>query len=328
MRKSFCRLSFFLLTALLLCGCGAGEKEETGDKTGDKARNEAGEKAGKTQRLEKEDVLNDISAALCSDVAVSAERFFMERSNTFLEINGLTLGNPEGFSPEGFSFKFGDIIADIDADSVSQDKIRIKHLRLKDIDVVYERGWTGSNLEEIMSRLKAAEREEGLSRLETAEREKKEKKTGKKVKRFQVDMIEIENVGVSVKIKGLPGNAPIHVSTDPLEDLGADGEGVTATDLAYVILGEIIRKALALDAISDAPSAAGEAISGASASANDALNDAAASVNEALNDGVARVSDALNDAAASANDAVRNALDGLNPGIKTEGETPARSPEN
>ena len=251
MRKCFCCLLFFLLTALLLCGCGAGENQEPTDESTD----ESTEKPADKQARVKDAVLNGISAVLGSDVAVAAERFHVEPSNTRVEIGGLTIGNPEGYSGDGYSFKFRDVIAEIDPDSVSNDKIRIKQLILKNIDVVCEIGCISSNLDEILSRLEKGEQEEKDSREKT----------------FQIDRLEFENVGVSMKMKGVPGTAPIHISIDLIENLGTDKDGITATDMAYDILGAIIRKTLALDATIDALNdAVGEAITGASADAVDA----------------------------------------------------------
>ena len=271
-------------------------------------------------------VVNGVPMVLGDDVTASVHRLHIEPFNGRLEIDDLIIGNPEGYSKDGYAFKLGDVIADADLGSVTKDKIHIEHLRLKDIDVVYERGLTSSNLDEILGRLEQKEKEEKAQ-------EKEEKKESKE-KTFQFDKIEIENVGVTLKIKGMPGKAPIAVSMDPLENLGAGEEGITALDLTYEILGAIIKKAVALDAVSDALSSVGDAAtalgSAAAVAANEAANQAveagknaaADAANAATSAANAAVNDAANAAAGAANEAVNaasGAIRGLFGGNRNDG---------
>ena len=271
-------------------------------------------------------VVNGVPMVLGNDITASVHRLHIEPLNGRMEIDDLIIGNPEGYSKDGYAFKLGDVIADADLGSVTKDKIHIEHLRLKDIDVVYERGLTSSNLDEILGRLEQKEKEEKAQ-------EKEEKKESKE-KTFQFDKIEIENVGVTLKIKGMPGKAPIAVSMEPLENLGADEEGITALDLAYEILGAIIKKAVALDAVSDALSSVGDAAtalgSAAAVAANEAANQAveagknaaADAANAATSAANAAVNDAANAAAGAANEAVNaasGAIRGLFGGNRNDG---------
>jgi len=240
-------------------------------------------------------VVKGVPMVLGDDITASVTRLHIEPLNGRMEIGDLIIGNPKGYSEDGYAFKLGDVIADADLGSVTKDKIHVEHLRLKDIDVVYERGLTSSNLDEILGRLEKKEKEE--------KEQKPEEKQESKEKTFQFDKIEIENVGVTLKIKGLPAKAPIAVSMDPLENLGAEGEGITALDLAYEILGAIIKKAIALDAVSDALSSVGDAAT--------ALGSAAAvAANEAANQAVEAGKNAVGDAANAVNDAASNAVNG------------------
>jgi len=251
-------------------------------------------------------VVNGVPMVLGDDITASVDHLHIELFNGRMEVGNLIIGNPKGYSQDGYAFKLGDVIADADLNSVTKDKIHVEHLRLKDIDVVYERGLTSSNLDEILSRLETKEKEE-------KEEEKKEEKKESKEKTFQFDKIEIENVGVTLKIKGLPGKAPIAVSIDPLENLGADEEGITALDLTYEILGAIIRKAVALDAVSDALSSVGDAAtalgSATAEAASEAVNSAVDAGKTAVNDAANAATGAVNDAANAATGAVNGATD-------------------
>ena len=260
-------------------------------------------------------VVNGVPMILGDDITASVNRLHIEPFNGRVEVEDLIIGNPKGYSEDGYAFKLGEVIADADLGTVTEDKIRVEHLRLKDINVVYERGLTSSNLDEILGRLEKKEKEEKEA--------EKEEKTETKEKRLQFDKIEIENVGVTLKIKGLPVKAPIAVSMDPLENLGVEGEGLTPLDLTYEILGAIIKKAIALDAVSDALSSVGDAAtalgSATAAVATDAANAAVEASKNAVNDAAnaatnaaaGAVNDATNAAAGAVNDAANAATGAL-----------------
>lgn len=264
-------------------------------------------------------VVNGVPMVLGDDITASVARLHIEPFNGRVEVDNLVIGNPKGYSEDGYAFKLGEVIADADLGTVTKDKIRVEHLRLKDINVIYERGLTTSNLEEILGRLEKKEKEEKAE-------EQKEEKTESKETRLQFDKIEIENVGVTLKIKGLPGKAPIAVSMDPLENLGAEGEGITPLDLTYEILGAIIKKAIALDAVSDALSSVGDAANALGAATAEAANEAANAAVEAGKNAVNDAASAATNAAAGAvNDAANaasGALRGLFGGKKDDAAQP------
>ena len=251
-------------------------------------------------------VVKGVPLVLGDDITASVNRLHIEPLNVRMEVGDLIIGNPKGYSEDGHAFKLGEVIADIDGNTITKDKIRVEHLRLKDIEVVYERGLLSSNLDEILSRLEKKEKEE-------KEEKPKEEKKESKEKTFQFDKIEIENVGVSLKIKGLPGKAPIAVSMDPLENLGAEGDGITALDLAYNILGAIIKKAIALDAVSDALSSAGDAATALGNATAAAASETANAAVEAGKNAAANAANAATDAATNvANSATNAANDAAN----------------
>ena len=248
-------------------------------------------------------VVNGVPMVLGDDITASVTRRHIEPFNGRIEIDNMIIGNPDGYSKDGYAFKLGDVIADADLGSVTKDKIHIEHLRLKDINVVYERGLTSSNLDEILGRLEKKEKEE---------KEEKEEQKESKEKTFQFDRIEIENVGVTLKIKGLPGKAPIAVSMDPLENLGAEGEGITALDLTYEILGAIIKKAIALDAVSDALSSVGDAATALGSATAEAASETANAAVEASKNAASNAANAAANAASNAANAATNATNAAN----------------
>ena len=235
-------------------------------------------------------------APLVLGTNVSVERIHIEPLNGRVEITNLIVDNPgESYSSE-YAIKLGDIIADIDLNTVTKDKIRIEEMFLKDVDVVYETNVINSNLQEILDNVK---------KLDTAEKsEKKEDKTDKesKEKTLQVDLIELSSVGVTVQAKGAAAGLPIKVTIDPMTNLGTDEEGITPVGLTLRILGAIVTTAI---------KTAGGSVGDAAAAISDAATDAVAGATSAA-------VDAGKEAVGGAVDAASGALKGLFGGKKDD----------
>jgi len=239
---------------------------------------------------------------------VSVQRIHIEPFNGRVEIKNLIIDNPEGSYSSEYAIKLGDIIADVDLATVTKHKIRIEEMFMKDVNVVYETNVINSNLQEILDNVK---------KLDTAEKKEKaeEEKEGKedKQKTFQVDVIELSRVGVTVQAKGAAAGLPISVSMDPLTNLGTDEEGITAVGLTLRILGAIVTTAIktAGGSVTDAAAAIGEATSDAVAGAASAATEAVSGVTDAA-------AGAVNDAVSGAANAATGALKGLFGGNKKD----------
>ncbi len=226
-------------------------------------------------------------APLVLGTNVSVERIHIEPFNARVEITNLIVDNPQGTYSSEYAIKLGDIIADIDINTLLKDKIRIEEMFLKDVDIVYETNVINSNLQEILDNVK---------KLDTAEKKEKqeEEKSGEedKEKTLQVDLIELSSVGVTVQAKGAATGLPIKVTIDPMTNLGTDEEGITPVGLTLRILGAIVTTAIktAGGSVGDAAAAIGDATSAAVAGATSAAVDAA---NNAVNDATNAAADAI-----------------------------------
>ena len=254
-------------------------------------------------------------APLVLGTNVSVQRIHIEPFNGRVEIKNLIIDNPEGSYSSEYAIKLGDIIADIDLATVTKHKIRIEEMFMKDVNVVYETNVINSNLQEILDNVK---------KLDTAEKKEKaeEEKEGKEdeQKTFQVDVIELSRVGVTVQAKGAAAGLPIAVSMDPLTNLGADEDGITAVGLTLRILGAIVTTSLKTAGVSigDAAAvigdAASDAVAGAASAATNAVNDATSAAAGAVNDAVSGATNAaagaMNDAANAASGAIRGLFGG------------------
>ena len=209
----------------------------------------------------------------------SVERLHIEPFNGRVEITNLIVDNPQGTYSSPYAIKLGDIIADVDLSTITNHKIRIEEMFLKEVDVVYETNVINSNLQEILDNVK---------KLDTAEKKEHQEEEAKgeedKEKTLQVDVIELSNVGVTVQAKGAATGLPIKVTIDPLTNLGTDEEGITPVGLTLRILGAIVTTAIktAGGSVGDAASAISDATSAAVAGATSAAVDASKSaVNDA-----------------------------------------------
>ena len=226
-------------------------------------------------------------APLVLGTNVSVERLHIEPFKGRVEITNLIVDNPGESYSSPYAIKLGDIIADVDLSTVTKDKIRIEEMFLKEVDVVYETNVLNSNLQEILN---------NVQKLDTAEKKEKEeeKKEGEeeKEKTLQVDIIELSNVGVTVRAKGSAAGLPIKVTIDPMGPLGEGEEGITPVGLTLRILGAIVTTAIktAGGSVGDAASAISDATSAAVAGATSAAVDAA---NTAVNDAANAATDAI-----------------------------------
>ena len=252
-------------------------------------------------------------APLVLGTNVSVERIHIEPFKLRVEISDLIIDNPSESYSSDYAIKLGDVVADVDLSTVTKDKIRIKEMTLRDVDVVYETYVISSNLQDILDNVK---------KLDTAEKKEKaeEKKEGgkeEKEKTLQVDLIELDNVGVTVQAKGAAAGLPIKVSIDPMRNLGTDEEGITPVGLTLRILGAIVTTAIksaggtVTDAAAEIGNAAADAAAGAASAAVDASKNA---VNDAANAAAGAVNDAAN--------AATGALKGLFGGKKNDAEQP------
>ena len=217
-------------------------------------------------------------APLVLGTNVSVERIHIEPFNARVEITNLIVDNPQGTYSSEYAIKLGDIVADIDINTVLKHKIRIEEMFLKDVNIIYETNVINSNLQEILDNVK---------KLDTAEKKEQQEEEAQgeedKEKTLQVDLIELSSVGVTVQAKGAAAGLPIKVTIDPMTNLGTDEEGLTPVGLTLRILGAIVTTAIktAGGSVGDAAAAVGDATSAAVVGATAAAVDAA---NNAVND--------------------------------------------
>jgi hypothetical protein len=245
-------------------------------------------------------------APLVLGTNVSVQRIHIEPFNGRVEITNLIIDNPkESYSSE-YAIKLGDIVTDINLATVTKKKIHIEEMRMKEVNVNYETNVITSNLQDILDNVKKLDSSEKSEKAEKPEE-------GAEAKTLQVDVIELDNVGVSVIAKGAKSGLPIHVTIDPMGPLGEDEEGITPVGLTMRILGAIVTTAIkaAGGSVTDAAATVGNAAADAAVGVASSAVDTATNVaNDAVNTVTNSANDAINSAANSAADAIRGLFGG------------------
>jgi len=156
-------------------------------------------------------------------------------------LRGLTVGNPEGFkSPE--ALKLGTLSLSLKPGSLLSDKIIVRSLHLESPEVTYETDFKTSNLKKIQQNL---DQSTGGGKPPPpaptpSSKVKEEKAAGRKL---EVDDLLITGGQVHVSLTALGGqSATVPLAEIHLTNLGQGPEGITAAELAKVILHEIMSK--------------------------------------------------------------------------------------
>ena len=246
-------------------------------------------------------------APLVLGTNVSVQRIHIEPFNGRVEITNLIIDNPkESYSSE-YAIKLGDIVTDVDLATVTKKKIHIEEMRMKEVNVNYETNVISSNLQDILDNVKKLDSSEKSEKTEDKSEKQAEEKT------LQVDVIELDNVGVSVLAKGAKAGLPIHVTIDPMGPLGEDEEGITPVGLTMRILGAIVTTAIkaAGGSVTDAAATVGNAAADAAVGVASSAVDTATNVaNDAVNSVTNSANEAINSAANSAAGAIRGLFGG------------------
>lgn len=199
------------------------------------------------------------------DVSISMLR------GTF-ELNGLDVGNPEGFKTPS-AFKVKTVRVALEPKSVLSDRILIHEIFIDGPEVTYEVGLSGSNIGKIQKNVETATG--GGKEKPAAETAPAEKKPGKKV---QIDVVTVRGGKINLSSTVLGGSAvPIPLPEVNLKDIGKDKEGASIGDAAKEILGSIT------GAITNAVTGSGKLLQQGA----DSISGAAKDTGKAVKDGAA-----------------------------------------
>jgi hypothetical protein len=154
-------------------------------------------------------------------------------------INGLVLGNPEGFkTPQAISV--GKAAVSIVPGSIMSDKVVIHSVEVRNAEITFEGSPYGANnLKKIMDNVNEMA---GSAKADAAApaATPADKKAGKKL---QVDDFLISGAKVHASITGIPGvdlkEITVPIPDIHFSDLGKGPEGITAAELTQLVLKNI-----------------------------------------------------------------------------------------
>jgi len=145
-----------------------------------------------------------------------------------VEINGLMIGNPEGFNTDS-SFELTGVRVKFVLSSVFTDTVHIEEIYIDAPMITYEVGFGESNISTILENVKKLSGPE--------EKETEEKKSGGK--KVIIDNFIMKNGKVRLAIKGVGPGVPLPLLPIHIKDIGKEKKGATAGEAVAKILGPI-----------------------------------------------------------------------------------------
>lgn len=188
-------------------------------------------------------------------VPVTLEKVSLSPFSGNGELNGLIIGNPEGFKSVS-SFELGTVKLDIDLPSLKSDTIIINEVTIDAPKITYERTLKTSNIKTILDHVKALA---GDDRGDTKEPEETPEKpaSDKPAKKIIIKKIALTNTSalVTTSLISTKG-ATVTVPDIILTDIGTEKNGATSAEAVQEILTQVLNSVIkaykdgdALDAI-------------------------------------------------------------------------------
>lgn len=188
---------------------------------------------------------------------ISLDNFSIDLTNGQASLQGLSVGNPEGFATE-YLTHLDEIKVSLDLDSITSDPVVVKEILIENPVFIYELAPGGTNLDAVLRNVKDYVGE-------GAKRKEQDKTAGPKM---VINDVYIRNGTVSVSLKGMKGKKML---TRPLpdihlQDIGRKEGGATSGEVAEKIIAGVRSSAVSavarlnLDAVVDKTKQAGTVI--------------------------------------------------------------------
>lgn len=235
-------------------------------------------------------------------------------------LEGLHIGNPEGFKTDGL-LDVGSVSIRLDPSSLTTDTIIINEITIDDLVVTFEKGLLNNNLNALVESLSGEEDPEAEAKEESEEEEKPEE-ADKPAKKVIIEKLSITGSKMNVSMTAAMGvSLPIPLPPIILTDLGKESEGITVVDAIREVLSAIAGSAgtaiansseligKTFGAVGDGAWAVGEG----AVDAGKAVVGGAADTGKAVVGGAADAGKAVAGGAVDAGKAVGDGLKNLNP---------------
>jgi uncharacterized protein involved in outer membrane biogenesis len=216
-----------------------------------------------------------------TQVDVRLDRVDLSLISGRVELEGLFIGNPEGYKSES-AIEIGSLVLATRPSSLFSDKLVIRTLDLKAPVITFEGGLQDNNLRKILENVNDQIEDESSSK----RTDRKKTESDKPSRKLQVDELSVAGGKVQVRMKVLGNRAStIDLPEIRMTNLGAGPEGITTEELTDRLLRVILEKAtvVAATAMAGSPEGLADGLKRAGQEAvNQALDEAARGVSDLL----------------------------------------------
>ncbi|MBI3596916.1 MAG: AsmA family protein [Nitrospirae bacterium] len=149
-------------------------------------------------------------------------------------INGMIIGNPEGFQTES-ALKLADTRIRLNIGSIFSDRVVIDELEIDGPEVTYERGRSGSNIDQIQKNVEAfGSAAPNQPSPQTAKEDERAQR------KFQINRLIVKNGRVRLSAAFMKGKA-VDVSLPDIElkDIGSGSKGATLKEVSARVFAAI-----------------------------------------------------------------------------------------
>ncbi len=208
-------------------------------------------------------------------VDTSVQRVYLSPAQGRVTLEGLHVGNPEGFNTDGI-FDLSKVDVDLSMRSLFSDPIVVSHVMVDGMEVTYEQGLLRSNVGTLIDNLSGEKKPD-----DKEEPEEPEEKAEGEGRKLIIEKFSLANSKVRVAMTGMMGlGVPIPLPSMELEGIGAKSGGATGKDVALELLKDI-----------------GGLVTGTVTGVGGAVADGAKAVGGAVADGAGVAVDAVSDGA-------------------------------
>ena len=149
-------------------------------------------------------------------------------------LNGFVIGNPEGFGKEP-ALRFGSIQVQVDKATLLKEVIAVDSVIIRNPDILLEGTLRGNNLGKLLQNIKSS-----------SSKSSEEKTSAKESKKFVVKEVVVSGIKLRLAASALDQKVEqtIPLPEIRLQNIGSDGSGVSASQLATQILTPLLQSAV------------------------------------------------------------------------------------
>jgi uncharacterized protein involved in outer membrane biogenesis len=208
-------------------------------------------------------------------VPVKVDGILVNPFSGVVHINGLVLGNPEGFATPN-AMELEEFNMEIAVKSLFSDTLVIRKILITDPQITYEQGLRDSNLTRLQKSLTAKEKTAVAEEVKPVEAQRD--KTSKKV---IIEDFQFNGAKVHVSLTALAGKqVTLPLPEIHLTDIGKSSGGATPVEIISKVFRSI--SGAVVNVVATTGDLAGDILKGAGSAATDVLKDAGGTATDVL----------------------------------------------